>query len=151
MGDTNPTLVKVIAAFITLLAELNDALSGAIASEGPTVAPERTEEVKAVFTPPQVAEGIEQCACGQWDEGECPNCNVDDSEEEEMTDGEWLRFQRRLDDFEDENKPFVPLETNRAIYACSGCHLSGHTMANQNRPCRRIKGAKYKSDVWAGL
>jgi len=31
---------------------------------------------------------------------------------------------------------FYPAETNRRLYCCSNCGMSGHTMGNFNRPCR---------------
>jgi len=121
MGDTNPTMVKVIAAFITLLAELNDALTEAIASEEPRVAPKRTEEVEVVFTPPLSEE----------------------EEEEGWHSAEWSfavdEHQKRLDDFDIKNPVFEKHYLNRDLYRCGACGLTGHTRANHSRPCRRLK------------
>lgn len=128
MGHETIPIVKVIAAFITLLAELNDALTEAVASEGPRAAPERTEEVKVDITPP-LSEEEEEGWSIHSDEYPHHWGYPPPSKDE---------YQKRLDEFEAVNKPFTPLETNRAIYLCSGCHRSGHTMANKNRPCLNI-------------
>lgn len=47
------------------------------------------------------------------------------------------RIQKKLDDFEP--SLFHPADWNRRIYACSVCHLSGHTKANHKRPCRHLE------------
>lgn len=121
MGDNTQTMVKVIAAFITLLAEMNDALFEATASEEPRVAPERTEEVKVVFTPP-LSEEEE----GGW--------FSDLKYQSEAID----EHQKRLDDFDAKHEPFEQSERNNGLYECSGCGLTGHTKGNFNRPCKGV-------------